>query len=223
MKAGNLTYRSEADIPDSVPVFPLPGALLLPGGQMPLNIFEPRYLAMVDDALAGDRLIGMFQPSSFKLDHSLQCQSLCEIGCLGRITFFQESGDGQYLISLGGVCRVRALNEQSMRNGYRNFSISAVKKDLSVFDEEIDIDRASLEAVFKRYLDANGMQVNWSDIEKANDKTLVTALCMLSPYGPAEKQALLEADNLKTRAETLVALTELALTHHQNEGGSTLQ
>lgn len=223
MKAGNITYSSDADIPDCVPVFPLPGALLLPGGQMPLNIFEPRYMAMIDDALAGDRLIGMFQPASFKLDQTAEHQQLCEIGCLGRITFFQESGDSRYLISLSGICRVRAQQEQALRNGYRNFSVSALTEDFEVPEEDDGVDRTTLEAVFKRYLDANGMQVNWNDIEKANNSTLVTALCMMSPYGPAEKQALLEAENLKIRAETLVALTELALSSSPNEDGSTLQ
>ena len=231
MKAGNTTYLKPDDIPEIIPVFPLAGALLLPGGQMPLNIFEPRYLAMVDDALCHDRLIGMVQPaascrnedtSNISLTDAANCQ-LCEVGCLGRITAFQETGDGRYAINLTGVCRYRIQQEIDCRKGYRRFRIAVFGHELGAEDEGASVDREALLKTFKRYLKANGMEADWDSIRKAGNETLVTALCMMSPYGPAEKQALLEADDLKTRAETLIAITEIALARDSADPGSSLQ
>ena len=231
MKAGNTTYLKPDDIPEIIPVFPLAGALLLPGGQMPLNIFEPRYLAMVDDALCHDRLVGMVQPlascrnediSNISLTDAANCQ-LCEVGCLGRITAFQETGDGRYAINLSGVCRYRIQQEIDCRKGYRRFRIAVFGHELGAEDEGGSVDREALLKTFKRYLKANGMEADWDSIRKAGNETLVTALCMMSPYGPAEKQALLEADDLKTRAETLIAITEIALARDSADPGSSLQ
>ncbi len=223
MKAGNVTYLKAADISEIVPVFPLAGALLLPGGQLPLNFFEPRYLAMVDDAMDGDRLIGMVQPALKQPTSGNKDPILCEVGCLGRITAFQETGDGRYLISLSGICRYRILEETKNRNGYRRCRIGVFADELTSEDNGDAIDRESLLATFRNYLDANDMEADWESVEKADNETLVTALCMMSPYGPAEKQALLEAPDLKSRAETLIAITEIQLAKDSDDISSRLQ
>ncbi|MEZ5873023.1 MAG: LON peptidase substrate-binding domain-containing protein [Nitratireductor sp.] len=224
MKAGNKSYLKTSDIATLVPVFPLSGALLLPGGQMPLNIFEPRYLAMIDDALCGDRLIAMVQPRFDQVTEIAQDDpQLCEMGCLGRITGFQESGDGRYLITLSGICRYRILREAEGRNGYRRCEIAVYGADLTGEDDGANVDREALLSTFRKYLEVNGMEADWDSVRKASNETLVTALCMMSPYGPAEKQALLEADDLKSRADTLVAITEIALARQDGNSGNTLQ
>lgn len=227
MKAGNATYSSPADFPAVVPVFPLSGALLLPGGQMPLNIFEPRYLAMVDDAIGSDRLIGMVQPrTAIGLEtpvDGLHGPALCEVGCVGRITAFQESGDGRYAINLTGVARYRIVSEESGTRGYRRCRIAVIGEDLALRDEDSSVDRDSLLQTFRKYLKANNMEADWDSINRATNCTLVTALCMMSPYGPAEKQALLEARDMRTRAETLVAITEILLARESGDPGSRIQ
>ncbi len=227
MKAGNATYLQPADIPSFIPVFPLSGALLLPGGQMPLNIFEPRYRAMVDDALGSDRLIGMVQPKSAvgsdPVADGPSGPALCELGCIGRITAFQESGDGRYLINLAGVARYRILDETLTARGYRRARIEVVPGDLAEDDNGKTVDRGSLLETFRKYLKANNMEADWDSIKRASNGSLVTALCMMSPYGPAEKQALLEACDLRTRAETLIAITEIALARGSDEPGSLIQ
>jgi len=222
MRAGNINYIKVEDIPAVVPVFPLAGALLLPGGQMPLNIFEPRYLAMVDDAMCGDRLIAMVQPRLGQQSGEADPQ-LCELGCLGRITGLQETGDGRYLLTLTGICRYRVLREVEGRNGYRRCRIAVFGNELTGNNDATEVDREALLATFRRYLDANGMDADWDSVRRASNETLVTALCMMSPYGPAEKQALLEADTLKARAETLIAITEIALARGSGEAGGTIQ
>lgn len=220
MQAGNHIYSSKADIPEIVPIFPLEDTLLLPGGLLPLNIFEKRYLAMVDDAIHGDRLIGMVQPSeSGDTRHS----GLRQIGCLGRVTAFQEAGDNTVLIGLYGICRFKIISEEPEQNGYRNCKIEIFAEDLNEDTQSAAIDRKTLIATFKNYLEANAMEADWESIDSTDNQTLVTALCMMSPYGSAEKQALLEAPDLKSRAETLIALTEIDLARNSNDSGSTLQ
>jgi len=227
MKAGNATYLKPGHIPTIVPVFPLAGALLLPGGQMPLNIFEPRYLAMIDDALCGDRVIAMVQPrtaiSSGQAGPDDDNPPLCEVGCLGRITAFQESGDGRYSVNLTGICRYRIVAEAAPKSGYRRCEIAIFAAELTDNDDEADVDREALLETFRKYLKANEMEADWNSIRRASNGTLVTALCMMSPYGPAEKQALLEAGDLKTRAETLIAITEIALARTSADPGAGLQ
>ena len=223
MQAGNKTYRSVRDIPDTVPVFPLAGALLLPGGQMPLHIFEPRYLEMVDAALRGDRLIGMIQPKFSGDVGSPDKPNLCGVGCLGRLASFAESGDGRYVISLQGVCRFRVSGELAVRTPFRQCRITPFEGDLAGDEEAADVDRGELLRVFRAYLDANELEADWESVQRAGNDTLVNALSMMSPYGPAEKQALLEAPDLKSRAETLVALTEMALAREKDDFGKTLQ
>ena len=216
MRAGNFSYVNASDMPETAALFPLAGALLLPGGQMPLNIFEPRYLAMVDHALATDRLIGMIQPA---LDGSEN--GLCRVGCLGRISSFAESGDGRYHITLAGICRFRVVDEATVRTPWRQARIAPFLGDLEAPDGR-DVDRSALLKAFKSFLEANGMEADWESVNRADNVMLVNSLSMMSPYGPAEKQALLEAPDLKARAETLVAITEIMLARN-GETGSTLQ
>jgi Lon protease-like protein len=221
MKAGNREYGGPADLPDVIPVFPLPGALLLPRGQMPLNIFEPRYLAMVDDAIAGDRLIGMIQP---RAGADEPAPALCDVGCVGRIVTLGESGDGRYLITLAGISRFRALEESSEALPYRRLRITTAPYALDFVERagEDAVDRTALLRALREFLDANELEADWKSVGEATTEALVNSLSMMSPYGPAEKQALLEAPDLKTRAETLVAITEISLARGR-DGGAPLQ
>lgn len=207
MQAGNVTYARAADIPSCIPIFPLAGALLLPGGRLPLNIFEPRYLAMIDAAIAGDRVIGMVQPREGEPGPS----DLYDVGCCGRIASFAESGDGRYLIALHGICRFRIAEELEVTTPYRQCRILPFITDLDETAGEEHVDRTALLDTLRAYLDANGMEADWDSISRAGNATLVNALAMMSPFGPAEKQALLEAPDLRMRAETLIAITEMTL------------
>lgn len=224
MQVGNARYLKPTDLPDTIPVFPLTGALLLPGGQLPLNIFEPRYLAMFDDALASHRLIGMVQPL-FGNDRSEDTDTpeLCQVGCIGRITSFAESGDGRYIVSLTGICRYRLMEETKNTKAYRSFRIAPFIADLTASDDEQSVDREALLSTFRAYLDANKLEADWESVERASNATLVNSMAMMSPYGPAEKQALLEAPDLKTRAETLIAITEIVLARSYGDVDTRLQ
>ncbi|UWF68732.1 MULTISPECIES: LON peptidase substrate-binding domain-containing protein [unclassified Brucella] len=234
MQVGNARYRTAADIPDVVPVFPLKGALLLPGGQLPLNIFEPRYLSMVENALAGKRIIGMIQPKIDSetddtaepvdaLDESLRPE-LSQVGCLGRITTFAETGDGRLLITLQGICRFRVQEELHCRQPYRQCRIMPFLADLEQAQDAGDIDREALLRAFRDYLEAHNLEADWESIARAGNETLVNAFSIMSPFGPAEKQALLEAPDLKTRAATLIAITEMVLAKVKDDDfGSRLQ
>ena len=226
MHVGNARYLGPKDLPEIIPVFPLTGALLLPGAQLPLNIFEPRYLAMLDDALSGNRLIGIVQPSFCEGRSETATgpmQALCEVGCIGRITSFAETGDGRYITSLTGVCRYRLFSEVSATRGYRRFRIGPFAADLENRDDETLVDRAALLAAFKAYLEANKLKADWESVERASNRTLVNSMAMMSPYGPAEKQAMLEAPDLKTRAEILIAVTEMDLAKKRTSGDPPLQ
>jgi uncharacterized protein len=216
MRAGNYSYVNAQDLPETCALFPLSGALLLPGGQMPLNIFEPRYLEMIDEAMRTNRIIGIIQPA---LDGSEN--GLCTMGCLGRIVSYSETGDGRYHIALAGVCRFRLIEELSVKSPWRQANILPMLTDLETADGK-NVDRDSLLKAFKAYLEANNMEADWESVTRADNAVLVNALSMMSPYGPAEKQALLEATDLKSRAETLVAITEIMLARN-GDTGSTLQ
>jgi len=221
----NARYRGPIDLPEVIPVFPLPGALLLPRGQMPLNIFEPRYLAMVDDALRdGHRLIGMIQPDTAH-DDDTGSPPLYTIGCVGRITELAESGDGRYLIELTGVARFRIEEELAVQTAYRQCRVTFAPfaDDFVARKGEEAVDRAALLVALREFLEANNLSADWEGIEKAPNEALVNALSMMSPYGPAEKQALLEAPDLKARAEILVAITEIELAKKNTEGEPQLQ
>ena len=221
----NAQYRGPIEMPGVIPVFPLPGALLLPRGQMPLNIFEPRYLAMVDDALRdGHRLIGMIQPDVAHAG-STNKPSLYKIGCVGRITQLAESGDGRYLIELTGVARFHVEEELKVATPYRQCRVTYAPfaDDFIARKGENAVDRASLLAALTDFLKANDLKADWEGIERAPNEALVNALSMMSPYGTAEKQALLEAPDLKTRAEVLIAITEIELAKKNTEGEPQLQ
>ncbi|UPA24248.1 LON peptidase substrate-binding domain-containing protein [Shinella oryzae] len=226
MQVGNARYLKPADLPETIPVFPLTGALLLPGGQLPLNIFEPRYLAMFDDALSSHRLIGMVQPvfgGERKDDDEAETPALCQVGCIGRITSFAETGDGRYIVSLTGICRYRLMEEVRGAKAYRSFRIAPFITDLTAHDDEQSVDRDALLSAFRAYLDANKLEADWESVERASNATLVNSMAMMSPYGPAEKQALLEAPDLKTRAETLIAITEIVLARSYGDVDTRLQ
>ncbi len=223
MQAGNARYHGAADIPQIVPVFPITGVLLLPGGRLPLNVFEPRYLAMIDGILAKQRLVGMVQPA---LDGSLRADGepeLCKVGCLGRLTSFAETGDGRYLISLQGVCRFRLDQEQQVKTPWRQCHILPFIADLDESSDTSELDRPALLRAFQAYLQAHDLEADWDSIRRAENVSLVNALSMMAPYGAAEKQALLEAPDLKTRAETLIAITEISLARNSDAGGTNLQ
>ena len=206
----NVTYRGPSDCPDVIPIFPLPGALLLPRGQMPINIFEPRYLSMVDDALKGHRVIGMIQPED---GGPASRPRLYPVGCAGRITQLAETGDGHYLLTLVGIARFRMTDELSAMTPYRQCRVSfePFEADFSARAGEEEVDRAGVLRALRNFVAAADVKVDWKGIDEAPNEALVNTLCMMSPFGPREKQALLEAPDLKTRAEVLIAITEVEL------------
>ncbi len=221
----NSEYRGPGDLPETIPVFPLPGALLLPRGQMPLNIFEPRYLEMVDDALRdGHRMIGIIQPDAAH-SQSEEHPRLFRIGCVGRITQFGETGDGRYILELTGIARFQVVEELTVLTPYRQCKVDFFPfvDDFVARKGEEDVDRDAVLDTLTKFLKANSLKVDWDGIRAAPNEALVNALAMMSPYGPAEKQALLEAPDLKTRAEILIAVTQMDLAKKQTSGDPPLQ
>ncbi|MBN9333370.1 LON peptidase substrate-binding domain-containing protein [Devosia sp.] len=201
---------SPLEVPDVVPIFPLTGALLLPYSHRPLNIFEPRYLAMVDFALSTDRLIGLIQPEDTSEESPAGQVPLHKVGCLGRITHFEESGDGRYFIILEGVARFELGEEVERGTPYRLAKISTgtFAADFTRNDGEEAVDRARFVKMMRDYAEFASIDLNWEEIERTGTADLVNFCAMVSPYGPAEKQVLLEARTLNDRAETLIAMTE---------------
>jgi len=212
-------YRKAVDLPLAIPVFPLDGALLLPGGQLPLNIFEPRYLNMIDDAMAGDRLIGMVQTRGGERE----LPPLAPIGCVGRITSFAETSDGRYLITLTGLCRFEVGDELPVRTPYRQVRarFEPYEDDLNPDAPTPKLDRPRLLAALSRYLDHRGLGIEWQTAESAPLEALINSLSMGLPFDPAEKQALLEAATLEDRALALTALLEIDAAG--GDEGSSLQ
>jgi Lon protease-like protein len=222
----NATYKGPEALPDAIAVFPLPGALLLPRGQMPLNIFEPRYLAMTEDALrSSHRMIGMIQPDPAHPGADQNKPNLFRIGCLGRINQFAESGDGRYLIQLTGIARFRIVEELPVTTLYRQCRVNyqPFVDDFVARKGEDLVDRKALLRALTDFLKANNLKADWEGIENAPNEALVNALAMMSPYGVAEKQAMLEAPDLKTRAEILIAVTEIELAKGKTPGETPLQ
>ena len=222
----NTNYKAPDALPDVIPVFPLPGALLLPRGQMPLNIFEPRYLAMIDDALRSPyRMIGMIQPDPAHPGRDANKPHLFNVGCIGRITQIAESGDGRYLIQLTGITRFRIEEELAVTTPYRQCRVTYQPfiDDFTARKGEDDVDRNALLRALTAFLKANNLKADWDGIENAPNEALVNALAMMSPYDVAEKQAMLEAPDLKTRAEILVAVTEIELAKSKTPGETPLQ
>lgn len=218
----NAIYQAPGDLAEVIPVFPLAGALLLPRGQMPLNIFEPRYIVMIDDALRlGHRLIGMIQPDTAHPGPEAR-PNLYRVGCVGRITQLAESGDGRYLIQLTGIARFRIAEELVVPTPYRQCRViyNDFIDDFTARKGEEAVDRPHLLQALRQFLAANNLKADWDGIENAPNEALVNALAMMTPYGTAEKQALLEAPDLKTRADMLIAMTEIELAK-KNTGGET--
>lgn len=203
------------ELPQILPIFPLPGALLLPRGKLPLNIFEPRYLAMVRDAMAGNQFIGMIQPRGIAEEEGgdpvPEDASLYDTGCVGRITSFSETDDGRMLISLMGVCRFDVVRELEGRAGYRRVSAEYGRyaDDLGPVEARVSGRERLLDAL-RAYFEREGVAADWAAVTSSGDEPLVTALSMICPFGPEEKQALLEAPTIGQRTELLAALIEMA-------------
>ena len=198
-------YRHASDLPAVIPVFPLDGAIVLPRGQLPLNIFEPRYLNMIDDAMAGDRLIGMVQTRDGMVGEKPQLHA---VGCVARLTAFAETPDGRYSITLSGLCRFRVGRELSAPTPYRQVEakFAPFEHDLEARDDAPGFDRGAFLSVLKRYLDARGLSVDDSAAEQAPLEALTNSLCMALPFGAPEKQMLLEASDLGERLNVLSAI-----------------
>jgi Lon protease-like protein len=221
----NAVYAGPGDLPHVIAVFPLEGALLLPRGQLPLNIFEPRYLTMIDDALrSGHRLVGMIQPDPAHPGPESK-PNLYKIGCVGRITQIAETGDGRYLLQLTGIARFRVEEELNVDRPYRQCRVSYApfSDDFTARKGEDEVDRKGLLRALSDFLKANDLKADWEGIENAPNEALVNALAMMSPYGSAEKQALLEAPDLKARAQILIAVTEIELARKTTGGETPLQ
>ncbi|HEY5071623.1 MAG TPA: LON peptidase substrate-binding domain-containing protein [Caulobacteraceae bacterium] len=201
-------YRRVADLPSKIPVFPLDGAVLLPFGELPLRIFEPRYLAMVDDAMAGERMIGMVQT---RRGGNRNRPKLQRVGCAGRITSYAETSDGKYLITLTGICRFETGEELIVQTPYRQIHVgwAMFQADLEMEDEAVEFERAPFLALLRRYLDTRGLGIEWDAVAAAPAPALINSLSMALPFETAEKQALLEAPGLEERRAALAALLEI--------------
>ncbi len=212
-RAGNEIYDGPSDLPPVVPVFPLAGVLLLPRRLLPLNVFEPRYLALVAAALDGDRLIGIVQPNATATAVVPSRPQLERVGCLGRLTQYAETGDGRLMIGLTGVVRFRIVEELAATTPYRLVRIDT-REFVGDFEPglgEASVDRAGLMATLDAWLEAHKLDLERSHFEEAGSEALVDGLAMMSPCGPREKQALLEAPDLAGRADLLVAITQMSL------------
>ncbi len=234
-------YNKLSDLPSDLPVFPLRGIVLLPRTALPFNIFEPRYLEMIDDVLGRERLIGLIQPaaktrrsdeaSTDEPDEDENSESpqdrnwpLRKTGCIGRITGFEEQDNGRMAVTLTGICRFEVQAEANLTKPYRICDINCepFASDLNGDEDEGEVDREKLLSLLRLYLNANDMTADWRSIHRSSTGYLVNTLCIHSPYGPEEKQALLEAKTLNIRAEILMALAEMEIAS-KNEGGGTLQ
>jgi Lon protease-like protein len=205
-------YLATGELPGELPVFPLTGVLLLPRGRLPLNIFEKRYLAMFDDALGGDRLIGMIQPSDTQTNDP--SPALFSVGCAGRITSFSETGDGRYMMALDGVARFKIAEELPLQRGYRRVIPDWTRFATDVAEDTGAIDRHRLIELLQAYFRQQSLSANWDAIGQTPDERLVTSLAMICPFEPREKQALLEVGCLSDRARLMMSLLEIAIAGH---------
>jgi Lon protease-like protein len=208
-----------SDLPEEFPIFPLTGALLLPGGRLPLNIFEPRYLAMVEDSLGAGRVFGMVQPDK-RLARGETGPGVYRTGCLGRISSFSETDDGRFLITLSGLIRYSIVEELEPHHGYRRVrgAFAGFAADLQDGAGVLGMERSILLDALKRYFTHTGVEANWQAIDAMSDAALVTTLCMACPFDPEEKQALLEATGLAERARVLLALLQIHAFDDNNPG-----
>lgn len=219
MSSRNPFDPSFEQLPETLPLFPLSGVLLLPGGKLPLNIFEPRYLAMIFDALAGHRMIGMVQPmqpggfAGDGLPSDDGRPKVHQVGCAGRIVSFNETEDGRLLLALSGVSRFQIARElEPAQGGYRRASVlfSPYRADLDYADEMVALDRERLMAGLAAFFKGKNLSTDWDAVKKADDLNLVNSLSMVLPFGPVEKQALLEAADTSARARLLIGFLEMA-------------
>jgi uncharacterized protein len=221
-------YRKPEDLPALIPVFPLQGCILLPRSSLPLNIFEPRYLQMVNDALATHRVIGIVQPGG-RVDEGESPEgkscALRQTGGVGRITAFTETDDGRLLTTLTGIARFDILSEDFSALPYRTCRVSyePYRQDFIRGHGQEAVDWERLLRILRTYLDARKLSADWPSIERSPAELLVNTLSMISPYGPEEKQALLEAPDLRQRAEVLMTLAQMELARPEDGSGSSLQ
>lgn len=219
---GRPFHPAFSALPAELAVFPLPGVLLLPDGKLPLNIFEPRYLALVSDSLANGRLFGMIQPNGDPTEGTEP--PIFDTGCAGRISSLDETEDGRFLVTLTGVCRFRVQKELAPQHGYRR-----VQPDWKPFRRDLDdpapvvIDRDRLILALKAFSRVNSLDFNWKAIERIGDYDLSVSLCMACPLEPREKQALLECATPMTRTDTLITLMEMAVAERHSGGGQVRQ
>lgn len=221
-------YLNLGDLPATLKVFPLRGVIMLPRSTLPLNVFEPRYLALVNDVLGSDRLIGIIQTDAGTGDAESpdgKDVPLRRVGGAGRLTAFQETDDGHYLITLTGIARFAIAEELETGDPYRTCKVDwrPFVEDLEHGRGEEEVDRDRLLSVLRKYLKVNKLSADWDGINNSSNELLVNTLSMISPYGPEEKQALLEADDLKTRAEVLTALAEMEIAGSESGSGSAIQ
>jgi uncharacterized protein len=203
-------YREPSDLPKTIPLFPLAGALLLPRTDLPLNIFEPRYLLMIEEAMKAERIIGIIQPQGSSDSSKAALEA---VGCAGRITSYSETDDGRLLVTITGVCRFVIVEELDTATPFRQASVDYRPYAVDFVSETgaRSVNREQLIKAFRQYLEANDMSADWNEVEAVSTEVLVNTLSLLAPYPARDKQALLEAPDLKSRADVLVALTELAL------------
>ena len=199
-----------SDLPQVIPVFPLPGALLLPGGHMPLHIFEPRYRAMIQDVLAGPRIIGMMQPRN--PNQKAKVQDLYGIGCAGRVQAFRETDDGRFYITLKGICRFAVIEELDAGTPYRQAVVTYARYRADMLPcDDVPVDREKLMPALREFLTRFEVKIDWEALEKVPDDALVRSLAMMCPFEPNEKQALLEAETPTDRGTLVTALIEMAI------------
>jgi Lon protease-like protein len=202
------------DLPDTIPIFPLPGALLLPRARLPLHIFEPRYLQMLEDCMkTPERLIGMIQPRDVPANYASDSTKLQSIGCAGRLTGFSETEDGRYMVTLSGVSRFRLREEVTGFTPYRRARVDwkGFDRDQGGVEEDGSFDRAAFMALLQRFFETLDLSTDWESLGEADEELLINSLSMLCPFSHEDKQALLEAPTLITRRETMVTLIEFAL------------
>jgi Lon protease-like protein len=219
-------YHGPADLPQRIPVFPLQHAILLPRATLPLNVFEPRYLQMLEDVMSTARVLCIVQPDTGEEESPAgKVVPLRSVGCVGRVTAYQELDDGRMLITLTGIARCSLVAEVDIAKPYRICTVGYDRflRDFQAGAGEDDVDRQGLLRALKAYLEARHLKADWGAVSKSSNESLVNSLSVVAPYGSQEKQALLEAPDLKTRAEMLVALAEMELAAGAGGSGSTLQ
>jgi len=214
-------------LPDQIPVFPLQGCIMLPRSTLPLNVFEPRYLQMVSDILSGPRILGIVQPQQADAEHSPQEKNapLRQVGCAGRLTGYTETDEGTVIVSLSGIARFQIVREQETGKPYRICEVTYAPfvTDFSRGYGQEQVNLTRFMRVLRSYLDAQNLRADWEALNRSPAELLINTLAMISPYGSEEKQALLEAPDLRTRSEVLMALAEMDIATPEGSSGTTLQ